>query len=692
MLLKTDIKTMRAQARFAPVKSVRSTIAEQRRSFDRMGEDFDLLMRCQNDWNRLAEFRRERARNIRYKNGDQWGDPIVDPESGTTIREDQLLSSKGRVPLKHNFIQQFIRNIEGQLLSNPSKSIVYARAKDDASLGDMLTNTLQACHQLNKTDRIDIAVLEELLLAGLACTKTRYTFWSTKNRADGRVDLVGANRLFFNTDIEDPRLFDLRRIGEIHDYTMDELIGHFASSPQDAETLREIYADCYDRMEIYAGRDITKERGVAAFLRPDDPSKCRVFEVWQRLGRWVTYVHDYADGTEQITELSLSQIETINAERLEQGLKLGMERERVALLYAERKYESYWQVQFLTPNGVCIRSSETPYTHEEHPYSFATLPITDGAIRGAMNDLIDIQRYINRLIVMIDFIMGTSAKGVLMVPEDSVPEGMTVQDFAAEWVKSNGVILYKPTRSGAVPQQVASNSTNIGAWDMLKLEMNLLQQISGVSGAIQGQAPQYAGTPSSLYAQQAQNSTLNYRIVFEAFRMFKQDRDEKLLKVLMQYYTDRRHVDISGDAYSETARFYDPLMAQKIVDFNLTVSQSADTPVFRAAMDDMLFQLFQTGAIPLEMLLDNTSMPFAEKLKNDLKQLKAQAETGQMDPALAAQVAGQVAAQDGGPEMAADVAPDVVQDLAQGVVSGVAPGADDTRNLQAQALAQQFLG
>ena len=174
--------------------------------------------------------------------------------------------------------------------------------------------------------------------------------------------------------------------------------------------------------------------------------------------------------------------------------------------------------------------------------------------------------------------------------------------------------------------------------------------------------------------------------------MFKQDRDEKLLKVLMQYYTDRRHVDISGDAYSETARFYDPLMAQKIVDFNLTVSQSADTPVFRAAMDDMLFQLFQTGAIPLEMLLDNTSMPFAEKLKNDLKQLKAQAETGQMDPALAAQVAGQVAAQDGGPALAADVAPGVVQDLAPGVVSGVAPGADDTRNLQAQALAQQFLG
>lgn len=664
MLLKTDIKKLRAQARFAPAKTVKATLQEQRNSFDASSENYDLLMRCQNDWCRLSDFRKDRARNIRYKNGDQWGDTVQDPDTGKYIREDEMLSSKGRVPLKHNFIQQFMRNIEGQMLSNPSKSIVYARAKDDATLGDMLTNTLQACHQLNKSNRLDIAVIEELLLSGLACTKTRYTFWSTKNRSDGRLDLVGANRLFFNTDIEDPRMFDMRRIGEIHDYTMDELIGNFAVTSQDAQVLQETYAHCYDRAETYNGYDVTKEKRIKAFLVPEDISKCRVFEVWQRLGRWVTYVHDYADGTEQITELSLAQIEAINAERISQGTALGMEAESIALLYAERKYEYYWQAKFLTPNGICIRSLETPYTHEEHPYSFAVMPMIDGAIRGVMSDLIDIQRYINRLIVMIDFIMGASAKGVLLVPEDCIPEGMTPDDFAAEWVKGNGVVVYKPSPNGtSMPQQVSTNSTNIGAWDMLKMEMNMLQQISGVSGAVQGHTPR-ANTPSSLYAQEAQNSMLNYLIVFDTFKSFKQDRDEKLLKVLMQYYTDRRHVDISGDAYTETAKFYDPQMAKKIVDFNLVVSQSTDTPVFRAAMDDMLMQLFRTGAIPLEMFLDNTSMPFADKLKSDLKQIKEQAAGGNIDP-----------------EQLAQLSQAVGQNVQQ-----------DAVNPQAQALAQQFLG
>ncbi len=39
----------------------------------------------------------------------------------------------------------------------------------------------------------------------------------------------------------------------------------------------------------------------------------------------------------------------------------------------------------------------------------------------------------------------------------------------------------------------------------------------------------------------------------------------------MQYYTGR--IDISGDAYTGTAKFHNLQMAKKTVDFNLVVSQ-----------------------------------------------------------------------------------------------------------------------
>lgn len=64
--------------------------------------------------------------------------------------------------------------------------------------------------------------------------------------------------------------------------------------------------------------------------------------------------------------------------------------------------------------------------------------------------------------------------------------------------------------------------------------MTIMQQISGLNGAIQGQTP-HANTPSSLYAQQAQYSAQNFVVLFENYNMFCEERDEKLLKVLMQF-------------------------------------------------------------------------------------------------------------------------------------------------------------
>lgn len=644
MINDNNKSALRRQARFGAKakQSVATTIRQS--NFQKSDENRNLLLAAAGDWDNLRNLRLDRARNLRYKNGDQWGDIVQDPTTGKFMREEQVLSNGGKVPLKHNFIQQFVRNIVGQYLSNKTQSIIYARTQDDSPLSDMLTNTLQACQQLNEVSTIDTAVLEDLLLGGLACTKIRYAFWSTKNRADGRVDLVNINRLFFNTDTEDPRMFDLRRIGEIHDFTIDELVRNFAHSVSDAETLRKIYSTPLSDADILSGQDKTKESSIESFLIPKSPDKCRVIEVWVKSGRWVTYVHDYADGTEQITLKTIAQIEAINKKRIEQAQMLGIDPYSVSLMYAKQQYEYYWQVKFLTPYGECVSEFETPYTHQEHPYTIANMPMMDGAIRGVMSDLIDIQRYINRLIVMIDFIMGSSAKGVLMIPEDCIPDGMDKQDFTDEWVKANGVIVYKARADGAAPTQISANSTNIGAFDMLSIEMNMIQQIAGLSGAIQGQQAR-ANTPSSLYAQEAQNSAINYKVVFERFGCYVAKRDEKLLKVLMQYYTDRRHVDISGKSFTEQAKFYDPQMALKIVDFNLVVSQSTDTPVYRQVTEDMLMEFLKAGFITLDIFLDNSSLPQATKLKADLKRVQEQVATG--DAAYAAAQVGQVMANNG---------------------------------------------
>lgn len=630
-----EIDNRRLQLLAQTCKSVAEAHHEKEQSGMVFSSDnLTLLRRCAQDWDAMAYLRQERARNLRYKNGDQWSDTVPDPENPhRMIREDALISRSGKVPLKHNYIQQFIRSIHGQLLSSPTQTVVYARSRDDQPLGEMLTNALQACQQLNQVRKLDINVIEELCLTGIACAKVRYDYWSTKNRTDGKVDLVNINRLFFNTDIEDPRLTDIRRIGEIHDYTFDDLARNFATCREDVQALCDIHGVCHDPAMLESIYGDNRERlHNLDFLATNDLGKFRVIEVWERLGRWVLYVHDYADGTEEIyPDMSLTEVEAINASRLEQGAAAGLSPDQVKLVYAQEQYEYFWRVKFLTPNGYCIREMETPYTHEEHPYVLATMPVIDGQFKAVLSDVIDIQRYINRLLTLLDFIIGASPKGLLMVPQEAIPDDMDIRDFAREYVKTGGVILIKKGAGDKLPRQIASNSTNIGVWEMFAQEMAIMQQISGLNGAIQGQVPR-ANTPSSLYAQQAQYSMQNFVILFENFNMFSEQRDEKLLKVLMQFYTTRRYVDTNGKAISEQAKFYEPEMARKIVDFNLTASKSTDTPVFRQMTDDLLMKLLEGGRIPLEIFLNNCSIPGAEKLLAELKLFNDQAAAGQIDP------------------------------------------------------------
>lgn len=102
----------------------------------------------------------------------------------------------------------------------------------------------------------------------------------------------------------------------------------------------------------------------------------------------------------------------------------------------------------------------------------------------------------------------------------------------------------------------------------------------------------------------------------------------------MQFINAPRYIDINGKAYDQTAKYYEPEMARKIVDFNLITSKSKDTPVFRQMADDMLMKLLEAGQIPIEILLSNASIPFADKLLKDMKILKEQATAGQLDPAM----------------------------------------------------------
>jgi hypothetical protein len=175
---------------------------------------------------------------------------------------------------------------------------------------------------------------------------------------------------------------------------------------------------------------------------------------------------------------------------------------------------------------------------------------------------------------------------------------------------------------------------------MIAMQTKMLEEVSGVSGALQGQAPK-SGTPSSLYLQQSQNSSAALTEIFESFRELREARDMKNLKLVQQYYTNERNININGGNGRSRTITYNPTQVRD-VEFDLSITESTSTAAYRQVINDMLLQFWQAGAINLKQMLENGAFPFADKLLQSIEADQAEEQEEAMrrgiDPNVAEQV------------------------------------------------------
>ena len=89
---------------------------------------------------------------------------------------------------------------------------------------------------------------------------------------------------------------------------------------------------------------------------------------------------------------------------------------------------------------------------------------------------------------------------------------------------------YNPRFADAKPEQISANNSNIGAYQMIELQMKLFEEISGVSGALQGKAPTVDN--AGLYRLQSENANIALTDVYETFEAFRRQRDKKVIQVI----------------------------------------------------------------------------------------------------------------------------------------------------------------
>ena len=599
---------------------------------------FDVLMEAQHYWNQMDDFRHDRERNKRYTYGYQWDDVIcVDDKK---MSEADYIKAQGSVPLKNNLIRRLVRNVIGVYRSQLKEPTCTARDRDEQKLSETMSTILQCNMQLNRMNEVNARSMEEFLISGFIVHRKSYGWRNGKE--DCWTDYVQPNNFFIDNNMRDFRGWDVTCLGEVHDVSFGQLCEQFAQTPQEYRRLKEIYkwASRREYIASYAERFGYSRLENYDFLLTSEPGRCRVIEVWRKEQKPRYRCHDYQNG--DIFKIEVSdyeeQVAQVNRERMQMAKAAGMPEEEVPLIKATWFVDDYWYFYYLSPFGDILREGETPFEHGSHPYVFKAYPFIDGEIHSFVADVIDQQRYTNRLIVLYDWIMRASAKGVLLMPEDCLPDGVSMEDIAESWTEFNGVIVYKPSASRQIPQQVANNSTNIGITELLNLQLKFFEDISGVNGALQGK-PGFSGQSASMYNQQVQNSTMSLLDMLETYSQFTCDGAYKDVKNMQQFYDTKRVFNIAGKSGAQIE--YDPKKIRD-VEFDLSITESTSTPAYRQLANDWLMQLWQAQAISVEQLLEFGDFPFADELLQSIKSQKEQIQKGGMPDAMSPQLMQQV--------------------------------------------------
>ena len=484
----------------------------------------DLLNRAQSSWNAMNRYRQDRDRCKRFTYGDQWSDMVE--TAGGLMSEEAEMRNQGRTPLKNNLIRRLVRNVLGVFRNRYVQPVCTARDGSEAMQAATMQQLLRYNAELNRLGEVYARTMEEFLISGMCVHKKWY---GRKGRvSDCWTDFVQPDRFFMDMSGRDFRGWDISLIGEIHDMTPATLLATFA----DSEEMRERLVKCYGDLSV------------TAYDRT-----WRVWEIWERTypARW--HCHDRVTGRcWKVDREMYAAVADENRRRRREGIP-----EVETRWYVDDE----WRWSFVSPDGVVIASGVSPYRHGGHPYVFKAYPYINGEIHSFVSDIIDQQKYTNRLISMYDWILKSSAKGVLLMPENALPKGVDLDAVAEEWSRFDGVILFRPHAGEPLPQQISSKCTDIGLTELLNIQMKMMEDISGVNGALQGKLD--SGSMSgTLYNQQTRNSLTALSDMMLCFDDFIKQCTAMDADNIGQFYTPDRIRRVTGARSDLTAdRLFD---------------------------------------------------------------------------------------------------------------------------------------
>jgi hypothetical protein len=591
---------------------------------------------------RLAPFRKMRANCKAYAYGKQYERSLI-TYNGRTMTKEKYLEEKGIPALQTNILGKIKRVVQGQFRGNNTAPICNAVDPAEKEAAEVYSVLLRQNMKLNDRSEMDAREFEEFLISGLSVYKV---LWAHREgKEDVFVDKINPNSVFFPYSL-DYRLHDIQFCGMLHEYDFTRLSSLFAHSDHDLERLREIYQHCMD-MEYVASQYSTDRRNDienTSFFTPAEYGKCRVIELWTKERRKAWLCHDPLESEPYYVPYNQKrQLEQLNAQRLELNIKRNADGtpmtdasgrilhfmdpkrfEEENLIRYEWAIEAYWYYRYLSPDGYILEEGASPYwngAESFHPFVFKPYPFIDGEIHPFISEVIPSQEYFNYYMVALDFYIRNAAKGVLKIDDQSLSDEMPIESIADQWMRSNGVILYTSKRGGKAPETAVASSIPGGFDYILQLSRSMVDDVSGVQPSLQGKGQ---GSESGvLYQAKATQASYSILDLIASYNSFLEDVAYKVVKVIKCFYTGKKEINIAGQTIT-----YD-MDTISDVDLEISISEDADGPVYRALTNQMLLTEADKGRIPFRVALEAGNFPNSSKIISILDKYEQQLQNAQ---------------------------------------------------------------
>lgn len=618
-----------------PKGSRHNSVSERRKRHLEPRYDTELLAMCEQSWMNLDDFRQQRARILRYVFGNQWGDYIN--YHGCHITEEQYMLMKHNIPLKNNIMVSLWMSVVGIHAKQETEPVCYARSANSKQLSDMMSSALQTNWQNTyMPDMLDV-VFAEYLISGAAFAHESYE--EREQLHDSYTDYANPYYMFWNAG-SDPVHRDVSLIGCLHDITPEELYFRFAKPRYGLtiDRLNELYhlgqnAATSQRLNVSTSQNDTNAYENISFNNPSTPGCVRVIEVWRQEVKPRYQCHDplavtQVDAFFRVEKRDLHHVREENVKRKRLYEEQQVPPEKRAYITAEEIVDKYWHFSFLTPDGYVLADGESPYDFKSHPFSMSLFPYVNGEIHPFMGFFTDQQRFINRLVAINDMAVRSAVKGMKFLPLSLKPDGMTIEEYANQTTEFDSVVVYddtKAARTGAKPEFFTHSAFNIGANEMLQTQLNMIHEVSGVSGALQGKTPT-SGTSAARYQMETQNATTTIYPLIKRFTSFKERLALKKVINMQQFYEDGRDITKRNADHQE---FFNRPSARNI-QFQVSIKESMSTAAYAQLGNDFLDRLFDKGALPPELYIKHYDAPMVDQLLVEFQKQREQMADGTM--------------------------------------------------------------